>query len=90
MANMRNMTVDKLYDLVEQLTAQTAGGTGQAQQEKQLQFGLAELQLRSQKALKESVDAFNTSSEKYSRRIFYLTVALTVLTVVLLWQAIFN
>ena len=85
MANVRNMTEDKLYDFVEKCTIEIAGGTAQAQQEKQLQVGLAELQLRSQKALKESVDTFNASSEEYSQRIVFLTKVLVALTVVLLF-----
>ena len=97
MPNIRSKNEEELYELVEKCTAQPAGGTAQAQQEKQLHLGLTELTLRSQKALKESVDAFNVSSEKYSRRIVWLTVVLTILTLVLLvvaipgaWRAIFN
>ena len=84
MPNIRSKNEEELYELVEKCTAQPAGGTAQAQQEKQLHFGLTELTLRSQKALNESIDALNTSSEKYSRTIVRLTWVLIVLTAVLL------
>ena len=53
MPNIRSMTEDELYELVEKCTSQPAGGTAQAQQEKQLHLGLTELTLRSQKATRE-------------------------------------
>jgi len=84
MSNIRNMTDEKLWELVLECTNQPAGGTAQSQQEKQLHLGLTELSLRSQKALNESITALDTSSEKYSRTIVRLTWVLIVLTAVLL------
>ena len=84
MSNIRNMTDDKLWEFVQKSVIQPAGGTAQAQQEKQLHLGLTELTLRSQKALNESITALNASSEKYSRTIVRLTWVLIVLTAVLL------
>ncbi len=84
MPNIRSMTDEELRDFVQKCTAQPAGGTAQAQQEKQLHLALTELTLRSQKALNESITALDTSSEKYSRRILFLTRLLVFLTVGLL------
>jgi len=83
MPNIRSKNEEELYELVEKCTAQPAGGTAQAQQEKQLHLGLTELTLRSQKALNESINALNTSSKKYARILVFLTWVLVVLTVVL-------
>ena len=88
MSSIRSMTEDELYELVEKCTGETAGGTAQAQQEKQLHLGLTELTLRSQKALNESINALNTSSKKYARILVCLTGVLVVLTVVLVFPTV--
>ena len=83
MSNIRSMTDEELNELVEKCTDDTAGGTEQAQQEKQLHFGLTELTLRSQKALNESINALNTSSKRYARILVFLTWVLVVLTLLM-------
>jgi len=88
MHNIRSMTEDELYEYVQQRINQTAGGTAQAQQEKQLHFGLTELTLRSQKALNESINALNTSSKRYARILVFLTWVLVALTVVMVVPAL--
>jgi hypothetical protein len=47
------------------------------------QLSLNELIRRAIKDLNESIDKFNESSDKYSRKIFRLTWALVILTIVL-------
>ena len=84
MPNIKSMTDGELRELVEKCTNQPAGGTAQAQQEKQLHLALTEMTLRSQKATREAVNALNTSSKKYARILVFLTGVLVVLTVALL------
>ena len=88
MPNIRSKNEEELYELVEKCTDEMSGGTAQAQQEKQLHFGLTELTLRSQKALNESIDALNTSSKRYARILVFLTWVLVVLTVVMVVPAL--
>ncbi len=95
MSNIRSKTDEELWEFVQKSVSQTAGGTAQSQQEKQLHLGLTELTLRSQKAtreaintLNESINALNTSSKRYARILVFLTWVLVALTVVMVVPAL--
>jgi hypothetical protein len=70
------------------IQAKVGGGANDFVQQKWLQMGLAELSRRSNERLRNSIEAFSQSSDRLGKLMLWLTVALLVLTVVLVFDVV--
>jgi hypothetical protein len=88
MREVRKKTDEELWKWVVDAAASEATGAACNFVDRRLNLRLRELSLRSQKALRESINAFSASSDNYSRKTVKLTWVLIALTIALLLLAI--